>query len=196
MASPRELTREAVLDAARDLLDGTPWSQVSMAAVGHAAGVSRQTVYNELGSREALGAALVLREVDRFLAEVDAAVRAHAPDAPAALQAALAVVLAGIEDDPVVRAVVRGEPGAEELSALVTTQGGTVVGHAVEHLAGVVGELWPDVAATEVRVLAEAVVRLALSLATSPPDDPALTRAITGVLVPYVERVTGAAEPA
>ena len=43
------------------------WAAVTMAKVAGIAGVSRQTVYNEYGAKAALGQAMVLRELDRFL---------------------------------------------------------------------------------------------------------------------------------
>ena len=52
-------------DAAR------PWPAVRMVDVAAAAGVSRQTLYNEFGSKEGLARALVRRETDRYLDGVD-----------------------------------------------------------------------------------------------------------------------------
>src|SRR5688572_1846340 len=68
----RELLRTTLLDAARELLRDRPWNEVTMAQVAQAAGVSRQTLYNEFGSREEFAQAFVLREGDRFLAAVEA----------------------------------------------------------------------------------------------------------------------------
>lgn len=45
----RELLRDTLLDAARDLLGERDWSEVTMADIATAAGVSRQTLYSELG---------------------------------------------------------------------------------------------------------------------------------------------------
>src|SRR5680860_222326 len=59
--------RDRLIEAASQITCDTGWSDVTMAKLAGRVGVSRQTVYNELGSKPALGQALVLRELDRFL---------------------------------------------------------------------------------------------------------------------------------
>ncbi|MBT2439038.1 helix-turn-helix transcriptional regulator [Streptomyces sp. ISL-36] len=63
--------RDALLDAALTALAGLPWSAVRMVDVASAAGVSRQTLYNEFGSKEGLARALVRREADAYLHGVE-----------------------------------------------------------------------------------------------------------------------------
>ncbi|WP_327353544.1 TetR/AcrR family transcriptional regulator [Streptomyces sp. NBC_01304] len=65
--------RESLLDAAYTALERRPWSAVRMVDVAAVAGVSRQTLYNEFGSKEGLARALVRREADGYLAGVDRA---------------------------------------------------------------------------------------------------------------------------
>ncbi|WP_138894893.1 TetR/AcrR family transcriptional regulator [Streptomyces chryseus] len=65
--------REALLDAAFTALAVRPWSGVRMVDVAAAAGVSRQTLYNEFGTKDGLARALVRREADGFLAGVERA---------------------------------------------------------------------------------------------------------------------------
>ncbi|MFE7396560.1 TetR/AcrR family transcriptional regulator, partial [Streptomyces sp. NPDC057557] len=65
--------RDALLDAALSALAGLPWSAVRMVDVASAAGVSRQTLYNEFGGKDGLGRALVRSAADRYLAGVDRA---------------------------------------------------------------------------------------------------------------------------
>ncbi|MEU9228667.1 TetR/AcrR family transcriptional regulator [Streptomyces massasporeus] len=69
--------RESLLDAAYTALVRRPWSAVRMVDVAAAAGVSRQTLYNEFGSKDGLARALVRREADGFLAGVDRALTGH-----------------------------------------------------------------------------------------------------------------------
>ena len=69
----RELLRNTLLDAARDELERRGWAQITMADIAVAAGVSRQTLYKEFGSRDEFAQAFVMREVDRFLAAVEQA---------------------------------------------------------------------------------------------------------------------------
>lgn len=65
--------RESLLDAAYTALVRLPWSAVRMVDVAAAAGVSRQTLYNEFGSKDGLARALVRREADGYLAGVERA---------------------------------------------------------------------------------------------------------------------------
>ncbi|MEV7427338.1 MULTISPECIES: TetR/AcrR family transcriptional regulator [unclassified Streptomyces] len=67
--------REALLDAALSALDELPWSTVRMVDVASAAGLSRQTLYNEFGSKDGLARALLRREADRYLHGVERLLR-------------------------------------------------------------------------------------------------------------------------
>ncbi|MFC8916363.1 TetR/AcrR family transcriptional regulator [Streptomyces sp. NPDC057116] len=69
--------REALLNAAAAALAALPWSAIRMVDVACAAGVSRQTLYNEFGSKEGLARALVRREADAYLYGVEGALRAR-----------------------------------------------------------------------------------------------------------------------
>src|SRR5690606_11757664 len=64
-------TRDVLLDRAAEVTCGPGWSTITMAKLADAAGVSRQTVYNEFGSKSGLAEALVMRELRRFLAVVE-----------------------------------------------------------------------------------------------------------------------------
>ena len=63
--------REALLNAALSALTDLPWSTVRMVDVASAAGVSRQTLYNEFGSKDGLARALARREADLYLHGVE-----------------------------------------------------------------------------------------------------------------------------
>ncbi|MCX5310809.1 TetR/AcrR family transcriptional regulator [Streptomyces sp. NBC_00154] len=65
--------REALLDAALSALSTLPWATVRMVDIASAAGVSRQTLYNEFGSKDGLARALVRRAADGYLAGVERA---------------------------------------------------------------------------------------------------------------------------
>ncbi|MCJ2072466.1 TetR/AcrR family transcriptional regulator [Methylobacterium sp. J-030] len=75
-------TPTAILDAARRLFLEAGYEGVNLEQVGQAAGVSRQTVYNQFGSKDAVFRAVVDRHWDAVRAEVAAV--AHAPPALAA----------------------------------------------------------------------------------------------------------------
>src|SRR5690348_11285209 len=97
---PAMPTREALLDAAYDAIVAGDWARSRMADVAAAAGVSRQTLYNEFGSKDALAGAIVQREVEHFLAGTDAAMREHEQDRSAAVRAAVHFTLTEAADNP------------------------------------------------------------------------------------------------
>jgi AcrR family transcriptional regulator len=193
----RELLRDTLLDGARDLLDDRPWNEITMSDVAAAGGVSRQTVYSEFGSRDAFAQAFVLRESERFLAAVEGAVNAHLDDPAAALSAAFDVFLTAAAEHPLIRAVVSGDGSADTLLPFITTLGEPVVELAAARLVEVIHAGWPHVAEEDIRLLAECVVRLAISYAALPKGPAGMTAAsVTTVLGPYLERVVGAADAA
>ena len=63
----RELLRNTLLDAACHELQSRHWADITMADIAVAAGVSRQTLYKEFGSREEFAQVLVMREAERVL---------------------------------------------------------------------------------------------------------------------------------
>lgn len=65
--------RESLLDAAKTALARRPWPNVRMVDVAATAGVSRQTLYNEFGSKDGLARALLRRESDAYLHGVERA---------------------------------------------------------------------------------------------------------------------------
>jgi hypothetical protein len=120
---------------------------------------------------------------------VERAVASHFDDPRAALAAAFGVFLSAAVDDPLIKAIVSGE-GGDGLLALVTTHGGPVLQRATERLAAFLAVGWPQVPLSEAQVLAECVVRLAISHAALPSGPADLTAAaVARVLGPYVDRL-------
>ncbi|MEU8351319.1 TetR/AcrR family transcriptional regulator [Streptomyces sp. NPDC048845] len=124
--------RESLLDAAYAALANRPWPGVRMVDVAAAAQVSRQTLYNEFGSKDGLARALVRREVDRYLAGVRAVLAG--PSAPAAagapgdrLAAVAEWTVRTARHNPLLRAVLTGCWG-ERLPQPLRVTGGPVTG--------------------------------------------------------------------
>jgi len=187
----RELLRETLFDAARDLIEERPWAQVTMAEVAAAAGVSRQTLYKEFGSRDEFAQLFVVREGTRFLDAVEGAVRAHLDDPRAALAAALGVFLSAVGEDPLLRTLLHDD-GTGGMLPLVTTRSQPVVAFASERLVAVVCEGWPQVARADAEVLADGLVRLALSYAMLPADPPERTvPTVMALIDPFLARALG-----
>jgi AcrR family transcriptional regulator len=182
----RELLRERLLVAADDLLAARDWAAITMADIAGGAGVSRQTLYNEFGSRQEFEQAYVLREADRFVSIAERAIAERRDDREAALAAALAGVLSAAADNPVVRAIVADEPTAG-LLALVTTRGAPVVGAASDRLAAFFVATWPELPGPRARVAADCATRLAISHVLLPAGSPQDTAAaIASVIAPYL----------
>lgn len=107
--------RESLLRAAHAALRTRPWTAVRMVDVAASAGVSRQTLYNEFGSKEGLGAALVGRLVDDFLDGAAHAVSeavGRGADPAGCCAAAARWMLRTAREEPVVRAALTGCWGA------------------------------------------------------------------------------------
>ncbi|MEU8681645.1 helix-turn-helix domain-containing protein [Streptomyces sp. NPDC048611] len=106
--------RESLLDAAYAALTERAWPAVRMVDVAAAAGVSRQTLYNEFGSKEGLARALVRRETDNYLAGVARALDPRSTaagargDAAGRVAAAAAWTLRTARANPLVRAALTG----------------------------------------------------------------------------------------
>jgi AcrR family transcriptional regulator len=123
--------RERMVAAAVDLTTAHGWSHVTMARLAEVVGVSRQTVYNEIGTKNALAEAMILAELERFLGVVDRAFDQHPDDLPEAIRAAAEAVLELAQDNRLLHAVVSATHGADtELLPLLTTHGGTLLGTA------------------------------------------------------------------
>src|SRR3954454_12835766 len=75
--------RERMLDAAREIVIAGDWGRTRMADVAARAGVSRQTLYNEFGTKDGLAVALSAAQTEWFLSRVQAELNEH-PDNPIA----------------------------------------------------------------------------------------------------------------
>jgi AcrR family transcriptional regulator len=188
----RALLHERLLLAAGDLLADRDWSAITMADIARGAGVSRQTLYNEFGSRQDFAQAYVLHEADRFVSIVETAIALHAGDREVALATALTDVLTAAGESALVHAILADEPTGG-LLALVTTQGAPVVGAATERLGAFCVATWPELPAARARIAADCAVRLAISHALLPAGPPQRTAAsIASVIGVYLaERTEG-----
>ncbi|WP_406268781.1 TetR/AcrR family transcriptional regulator [Actinacidiphila glaucinigra] len=114
--------RESLLDAALSALGARPWATVRMVDVATTAGVSRQTLYNEFGTKEGLARALARREAEAFLAGVERALDTagrQGADAGDCFAAATAWTLHSARRSPLVRAVLTGCRGDRVPAAAV-----------------------------------------------------------------------------
>lgn len=196
--------RESLLDAARRALARRPWSAVRMVDVAASAGVSRQTLYNEFGSKDGLARALVRREADGYLAGVERALAGTA-GASDRLTAAAEWTAAAARDSALVRAMLTGcwterlppPPLAAAPSASVVPaqrradrplpEPGDFVRIVRDRAAAVLAGpgATPDDTAALLRSC-ELVVRLALSCVAAPPAEGGVAELVRAVLPRHV----------
>ncbi|ELP61704.1 hypothetical protein STRTUCAR8_07331 [Streptomyces turgidiscabies Car8] len=177
-----------------------------MVDVAAAAGVSRQTLYNEFGSKEGLARALVRREADGYLAGVERALTGPADPGAGArerLTAAAEWTASAARDSVLVRALLTGcwserlpsptlsaVPSAAVVPAQRRADGplpspgdfvALVRDRAVSVLSGA-GTAKSDVA--EMSRTCELAVRLALSCVAAPPGEGGVADLVRSVLQP------------
>jgi AcrR family transcriptional regulator len=192
----RNLLRQTLFDAARHHLESRPWSEVTMGDIAATAGVSRQTLYKEFGNKSEFAVNLTIHEGERFLGAVEDAVRTHTDNPRAAIRAALELFLRTAGEDPLIRTVLSddGSGGSGGMLPFVTTQGMPVVVWATARLSAVIEEGWPQAGKDDVKLLAEALVRLAISYITTPAENPDSTAAsVAELLGPFIDRALGTA---
>src|SRR4051794_8130667 len=81
--------RQRVLDAAREIVIAGDWGRTRMGDVASRAGVSRQTLYNEFGSKDGLAVAMSVAQTEWFLGRTQAELDAHPDDPIAGIRAAV-----------------------------------------------------------------------------------------------------------
>lgn len=144
-----------------------------MAAVARAAGVSRQTLYNEFGSKEAIGNAMVQRELEGFPVGIQRELDAHRGELEAAAAAGVGYSLQQAVDSPLVKSVlVAARGGEDDLLAHLTTRPEPVFGTAMAMLDAYAVEAWPDVDEESRGLAVETIVRLTVSHIVQPVASP------------------------
>jgi len=180
VVTPRA-TREALLDAAYDAALAGDWAATRMADVAHAAGVSRQTLYYEFGSKDALAQALALREAERWMAGADAAIVGHDGSPEEAVAAATQWTLEEAERNPLLKAVLTDDAGG--LLPFLTTRAEQLQRAAREHLEEHLREHWPGIPDARRHLVADTVTRLTFSHLLLPGGRPEQVAHDTSALV-------------
>ncbi|MFF3907466.1 TetR/AcrR family transcriptional regulator [Streptomyces sp. NPDC001848] len=192
--------RESLLDATYTALLRRPWSAVRMVDVAAAAGVSRQTLYNEFGSKDGLARALVRREADGYLAGVERALATHG-DAGERLASAAEWTVSAARQNVLVRAMLTGCWGESlPVPSLASVSSGSAV-PAQRRADGPLPSPSDFVALVRDRAVAavtapgvgkgdtaewaracEVVVRLALSCVAAPPGEGGVAELVRGAV--------------
>lgn len=183
----RALLRESVLDALGDLLRQRDWSAVTMSDVSRRAGVSRQTLYNEFGSRQGLAQGYALRLALRLADSVNDAIYANVGDIHGALHQGFAAFFAESAADPMVISLLTGE-AKPELMRLVTVDSALIVLPASARLTESFANSWVAASEEDAAILARSIVRLAISYVSMPPEsDHDVALDMARLLSPFVE---------
>ena len=168
--------REALLDAAYEAIVAGDWSGARMADLAARAGVSRQTLYNEFGTRDQLAAALALREAERFRTLTGQAARTAPGDAGDATAAAVVAALTAALDNPLIKATLTDDTSG--LLPYLTTRSEAIMDVFREDSIAIFAERWPELAdrpevRAEVGWISETAFRLVIShliIATEPVE--------------------------
>ncbi|KOV87197.1 TetR/AcrR family transcriptional regulator [Nocardia sp. NRRL S-836] len=168
--------RRPIIEAAVELTARDGWAAVTMARLAEQVGVSRQTVYNEVGSKNALAEAMLTHELDRFLTAIRAAFDRHADNLVEAIHDAVRDVLELAGDNLLVRAIASATHGADtELVPLLTTRAESLLAEVKKMLADRVEAYHPALTAEQVDVVIDVVTRTVLSHVVQPTGTPAAT---------------------
>ncbi len=192
----RMLLRDSILDGMRELLLTRDWSAITLADVAKAAGISRQTIYNEFGSRQGLAQAYAMRLADRLVDQIDYAIEGNVGDVFAAFSQGFRDFFAESAADPLVISLLTGE-AKPDLLQLITTDSGPIITHCSRRLTQTFVDSWVKTSEEDAGVLARAIVRLAMSYVSMPPEaDPSaspgrghdVARDLARLMTPFAER--------
>lgn len=175
---------DLVLDATLDLLTTVGLRRWSIDDVADRAGVGRTTVYRRFDGRDRLVHAALARELRRFFLTIAERVATVPPGVDRVVEG----VLVGLELAPgsVLLQLTERDPAA--FTPLLTTGAGPLVAAARDLLVGLAVAEDPDVDPAAATLVAEALVRLAMSFVVTPEsafslDDPERARAALRSLV-------------
>jgi AcrR family transcriptional regulator len=184
----RVLLRDSILDGMRELLLKRDWSSITLSDVASAAGISRQTIYNEFGSRQGLAQGYALRLADRLVDAVDDAIQGNVGDIYAAFLEGFRSFFAESASDPLVISLLTGTT-KPDLLQLITTDSAPIITRCSDRLTSSFVHSWVRTSEEDAGVLARAIVRLAMSYVSMPPEaDHDVARDLARLMSPFAER--------
>lgn len=170
--------RQRLVSTAVEMTLAHGWARVTMARLAAAVGVSRQTVYNEVGGKPALAEAMVMSELERFLGAVSKAFDRHPEDLVAAIEDACTSVLELARGNDLLKAVVSATHGADtELLPLLTTHSESLLAAAKHVVAERIESYRLPLPSARREAAIDMVVRVVLSHVMQPSGEPRETAA-------------------
>jgi AcrR family transcriptional regulator len=184
----RVLLRDSILDGMRELLLSRDWSSITLSDVAKAAGISRQTIYNEFGSRQGLAQGYALRLADRLVDQIEDAISGNVGDIYAAFLQGFRDFFAESAADPLVISLLNGTT-KPDLLQLITTDSAPIITRCSERLTETFMHSWVRTSEEDAGVLSRAIVRLAMSYVSMPPEaDHDVARDLARLMTPFAER--------
>jgi AcrR family transcriptional regulator len=184
----RVLLRDSILDGMRELLLTRDWSSITLSDVAKAAGISRQTIYNEFGSRQGLARGYALRLADRLVDQIEDAIRGNQGDIYAAFLQGFRDFFTESASDPLVISLLTGTT-KPDLLQLITTDSAPIITRCSQRLTETFMHSWVRTSEEDAGVLARAIVRLAMSYVSMPPEaDHDVARDLARLMTPFAER--------
>ena len=167
------MLRDRLLDAAEAAFRDEGWRRLTMAKIADRAGVSRQTVYNEFGTKQQMAEQLIMRELELFLAIVSERFAAETEPVPA-VRSAVEGALATAARNPLLRSVLESEQNGDGELLPFIVQSQWLVDRATAFLIDLVVSRFSDlpIPTDKLGVALESVVRLVLSHITRPSRSP------------------------
>jgi AcrR family transcriptional regulator len=156
--------------------------------VARAAGISRQTIYNEFGSRQGLAQGYALRLADRLVDAVEDAIYANVGDVYAAFLQGFRAFFADSAADPLVISLLTGV-AKPDLLQIITTDSGPIITHCSARLTSSFVHSWMRASEEDSGMIARAIVRLAMSYVSMPPEaDHDVAADLARLMTPAAER--------
>ena len=184
----RVLLRDSILDGMREMLLSRDWSSITLSDVAKAAGISRQTIYNEFGSRQGLAQGYALRLADRLVDQIEDAIGGNTGDIYAAFLQGFRDFFAESAADPLVISLLTGST-KPDLLQLITTDSAPIITRCSERLTETFMHSWVRTSQEDAGVLARAIVRLAMSYVSMPPEaNHDVARDLARLMTPFAER--------
>ncbi|WP_018601453.1 TetR family transcriptional regulator [Mycobacterium sp. 155] len=184
----RVVLRDSILDGMRDLLMTRDWSAITLSHVAQAAGISRQTIYNEFGSRQGLAEGYAMRLADRLADAVDHAINHNVGQVYEAFLEGFRTFFVDSAADPLVISLLTGA-AKPDLLQIITTGSGPIIGRCSDRLTGIFQNSWMKASDEDAGVLARAIVRLAMSYISIPPEaDHDVAGDLARLMTPFAER--------
>ncbi|WP_163888676.1 TetR family transcriptional regulator [Mycolicibacterium hippocampi] len=184
----RVLLRDSILDGMREMLLARDWSAITLSDVARAAGISRQTIYNEFGSRQGLAQGYALRLADRLVDQIHDAINHNAGDIYAAFLQGFRDFFTESAADPLVISLLTGT-SKPDLLQIITTDSAPIISRCSTRLTESLMSSWVRASEEDAGVLARAIVRLAMSYVSMPPEaDHDVARDLARLMTPFAER--------